>query len=29
MSKLRDAVNKVDLKRFRFWVQLAAFVLFV
>lgn len=29
MSKLRDAVNKVDLKRFRFWFQLAAFVLFV
>jgi ferredoxin-type protein NapH len=29
MSKLRDAVNNVDLKRFRFWFQLAAFVLFV
>lgn len=29
MSKLRAAVNNVDLKRFRFWLQLAAFVLFV
>jgi polyferredoxin len=29
LQRLRDAVNEVDIGRFRFWFQLAAFVLFV
>lgn len=29
LQAVRDAVNRVDLKRFRFWFQLVAFVLFV
>jgi polyferredoxin len=29
MSKLKDAVDRMDLKRFRFWFQLVAFVLIV
>jgi len=29
MTRLRDAVNHVNFNRFRFWFQLAAFVLFV
>src|SRR5574340_824886 len=29
LQAVRDAVNQVDLKRFRFWFQLAAFALFV
>ncbi len=29
MSRLRQAVNGVDLRRFRFWLQIAFFVLFV
>lgn len=29
MSSLREAVNRVDLRRFRFWLQIAFFILFV
>jgi polyferredoxin len=29
MTRLRDAVNRVDLNRFRFWFQLAGFALLV
>jgi polyferredoxin len=29
MSKLRTAVNNVDIRRFRFWLQIAFFALFV
>ncbi|MET0066968.1 MAG: 4Fe-4S binding protein [Candidatus Thiodiazotropha sp.] len=29
MSKLRTAINNVDLKRFRFWLQMGFFALFV
>jgi polyferredoxin len=29
MSSLRQAVNRVDLRRFRFWLQIAFFILFV
>jgi polyferredoxin len=29
LQAVRDAVNRVDFNRFRFWLQLAAFVLFV
>ena len=29
LQAVRDAVNRVDLKRFRFWFQFVAFVLFV
>lgn len=29
MRKIREAINNVDFNRFRFWFQLAAFVLFV
>src|SRR5512135_2975754 len=29
MTRLRRAVNNVDLQRFRFWFQLLAFVLFI
>lgn len=29
LQRVRDAVNRVDLNRFRFWFQLAGFVLFV
>ena len=29
MSKLRAAVNNIDMRRFRFWLQIGFFVLFV
>jgi polyferredoxin len=29
MNKIRDAVNRVDLRRFRFWIQLFFFIIFV
>ncbi len=29
MSKIRTAVNNVDLRRFRFWLQIGFFVLFI
>lgn len=29
MNKIRDAINRIDLREFRFWIQLFFFVLFV